>query len=343
MKLYRYSFLLLGLAIVLAVTLACGSGSVITETPKISTSTLSGATQPPAATGAPSATQASVNAPTDTIVPPAALYLGDTATGGGYALTAFSVADPAKPGILYQSQEGKKLVAIDVIISNLSGDPFSANPMNAILLDGDGYTYQPELGGTDNDLSAVNLNSGEQAKGTISFTIPKDAKPASLKYSITAINIDYLKVNLAEPPAGHQTVTYTLTPNIPSSKLGDVIEQFGYSLTANTLEDPSKPGILYTAKQGYKLVAVELTLGNVSGSNALSVNPLFAYLVDTNGFIYSPELGGRDGAINSVDINVGEKAKGWVSFTIPKNAVPAYIKYEVNMFENQNLIAGLAK
>ena len=84
--------------------------------------------------------------------------------------------------------------------------------------------------------------------------------------------------------------------------------------------------MFYTPKQGYKLVAVEIVLGNVSGSEALSVNPLYTYLVDSNGFVYDAELGGKDDQINTIDLAIGEKAKGWVTFTIPENASPFSIK-----------------
>jgi len=125
--------------------------------------------------------------------------------------------------------------------------------------------------------------------------------------------------------------------------LGDVVEQFGYSLSATNVEDPTSPGILYSPIQGYKLVAVEITLGNVSGAKSLSVNPLYAYLVDSNGFVYWAELGGRDSQIDTMDLNVGEKAKGWVSFTIPDSATPAYIKDQTEVFSSNYLITGLAK
>jgi hypothetical protein len=68
---------------------------------------------------------------------------------------------------------------------------------------------------------------------------------------------------------------------------------------------------------------------------------LYAILVDSNGFVYQPELAGRDGQLDTVDLNAGEKAKGWVAFEVPENATPASIKYSVEMFSNKLLQVGV--
>ena len=86
------------------------------------------------------------------------LYLEDTVSEFGYALTGVSVIDPATPGMLYTAAEGTKLIAVEVIISNLSGDNISINPLNSTLLDQDGFTYQVELGGVDDQLATLNIS-----------------------------------------------------------------------------------------------------------------------------------------------------------------------------------------
>ena len=330
-KAHRFSIILLAFAVWVGVSLACGSATPTSEPPKISTATSElGVTQPPADT------------PT-TEAPAVELYLGDAIQNYGYALTALSVADPATPGMLYQAETGKKLVAVEVIISNVSGDVLGVNALNATLLDNDGFVYQAELGGVDDQIGTLDLNPGEQVRGWISFKISENATAAKIKYSTETFVSKFLQASLTPPPGGHTQIALSLTPTIPSSKLGDVVEQFGYSLSATNVEDPTSPGILYSPIQGYKLVAVEITLGNVSGAKSLSVNPLYAYLVDSNGFVYWAELGGRDSQIDTMDLNVGEKAKGWVSFTIPDSATPAYIKDQTEVFSSNYLITGLAK
>jgi hypothetical protein len=132
-------------------------------------------------------------------------------------------------------------------------------------------------------------------------------------------------------------VLLTCKETIPQSlHLGDTVEQYGYSLSATAVEDPTTPGMFYKAKKGYKLVAVEIVVGNVSGET-LSVSPLYTILVDSNGFVYELELVGRDGQLAAVHLNTGEKVKGWVAFEIPEDATPASIKYLVGTFSDKFL------
>ncbi len=278
-----------------------------------------------------------VNAPPET-------FLGDAIVFNGYALAALTVQDPAKPGMFYEAKADKKLIAVEVIISNVSGDPLSVNPLALTLVDAKGFTYQTELAAVDDQLATLNLMTGEKVRGWVAFEAPKDAEAAGIKYAPDIFG-DSAKVGLAKPPDGHAAIPAPAaaapTANLP--KLGDAVENFGYSLTATTIQDPATPGMLFTPKAGYKLVAVEITVGNVSGDQ-LSVNPLGSYLVDSNGFVYALELMGVDNQLATADLNQGEKVKGWVAFAIPQDAHLSSIKYAINMFDaNQVLKSGLMK
>jgi hypothetical protein len=164
--------------------------------------------------------------------------------------------------------------------------------------------------------------------------------------SLACVGISSTSLTPISKPAKTSTATaLSLTPTIPSSKLGDVVEQFGYSLSATQIEYPTSQDTFNAPKPGYKLVAVDITLGNVSGAEPLSVFSNYVYLVDTNGFVYQSTYGGESG-IGMVVLNTGEKTKGWVYFTIPDSATPAYIKYQINdngTGDQKFLIMGLAK
>lgn len=342
-KKFRSNIWLIPFCIFLAVSLACGG---TTSTPKsiISTATSApGVVQPTSNPVGATATQVPPTQVPATATTAPEYYLGDAVQDGDYSLTALTVADPATPGMLYSAEEGKKLVAVEIIVSNVSGNVLSVNPLYATLLDDGGFIYQTDLGSVDGSLSSLNLSPGEQARGWVSYKIPDTATAARIKYSTDIFGTYFLQAPLTPPPSGHTPVTVRITPFLPASKLGDVVEQSGYSLSANQVEDPSTPNMFYTNRPGYKLVAVQIVLSNVSGAEAFSSNPFYAYLVDSNGFVYSAELMGRDGQIDSLDINSGEKAQGWVSFTVPENATLAYIKYEIGILSGQYLIVGLTK
>jgi hypothetical protein len=262
----------------------------------------------------------------------------------GYLLSAVAVEDPTTPGMFYEPESGKKLIAVEIIVGNVSGEALSVNPLYATLLDSEGFTYQPELAGRDGQIVTVYLGPGEKARGWVAFEVPEGATAASIKYAVDAFGSKVLQTSLTQPPEGYvpDTEALSVMPPEPQAKLGDVFEQYGYSLSATAVEDPTTPGMLYEAREGYKLVAVEIVISNMSGE-VLSVNPLNAILVDSNGFVYQPELAGRDEQIATVDLNVGEKVKGWVAFSVPEDAIPASVKYAVEVFSSKFLQAGLTK
>ena len=335
----------LALAILILVALACGETTPTSE-PRVSTATSESAeAQVPSeqATDTPEPTLEPTEAPTDT-PEPQPLYLGDVVEQYEYLLSAVAVEDPTTPGMFYEPEAGKKLMAVEIIVGNVSGEALSVNPLYATLLDSEGFAYQPELAGRDRQIVTVYLSPGEKARGWIAFEVPEGAIAASIKYAVDAFGSKVLRTSLTQPPEGYVPNTEALSIAPPESQaiLGDVFEQYGYSLSATAVEDPTTPGMLYEAEEGYKLVAIEIVVGNVSGE-VLTVNPLNAILVDSNGFVYQPELAGRDEQIALVDLNVGEKAKGWVAFSVPDDAIPASVKYTVDVLSDKCLQAGLTK
>lgn len=324
--------------------------TAIAQTQVIPTVVLTTPTIIPSSTPLPTNTIAPTNtpAPTKTLAPTetpvSERYLGDAVEKYNYALTALSVADPGKPGRLYKAENGKKLIGVEIIVSNVSGDPTSINPLTTSLVDSEGFSYEVQLGTIDSQLSLVYLNPGEKVRGWVGFIIPEKSIPASIKYAKVFLGNQILQASLTPPPAGHVAITQSSSPapqkQLP--KLGEVVEKAGYSLSATSVEDPAKPGSIYKQKNGYKLIAVEIIFGNVSG-DTVAANPLDAFLVDNNGFVYSAELGGRDGQLVVAKLNPGEKVKGWVSFTIPNDAAPASIKYGINALTTNFLQTGLTK
>ena len=267
---------------------------------------------------------------TPTTQAPQPLYLGDVTEGCGCLLFAVTLEDPATPGVLYDAQSGKRLVAVEVIVGNVSAATLEVNPLNATLIDSGGFTYQPELAGRDGQIGLVGLAPGEKVRGWIAFEVDDSATPARIKYALDYFGGEVLQAELEAPPEGHAADLGALSvlPSVPDGELGDVVDKNGYALSATDVENPTTPTRLYDKRAGWKLVAVQLVVANVSG-DTLGTNPLYALLVDAEGYVYEPELAGRDDQLAMVDLNPGEKVQGWVAFEIPETASPASIKYLV--------------
>ena len=70
-------------------------------------------------------------------------------------------------------------------------------------------------------------------------------------------------VSTAVPSTEEQAQPTAENTPLPQLYLGDVVERYGYSLSAVVVEDPTQPGTFYKSEQGKKLVAVEIVVGNV--------------------------------------------------------------------------------
>lgn len=128
------------------------------------------------------------------------------------------------------------------------------------------------------------------------------------------------------PPVFTPTPTFTPGP----TTTGNTVEQDGYSLTVLRVENPSiRPSRFYQPQPGRKLVGIEVIVRNISGAPFTS-NPLYAELVDTQGFLYPLAFGAIQGELQLFDVDPGEMVQGWVGFEMPHSAAPGTLRYGFN-------------
>lgn len=133
------------------------------------------------------------------------------------------------------------------------------------------------------------------------------------------------------PPEVTPPPSLTALPTaLPTLQMGEITEQTGYSLSVTQIEYPKNVDSFEAPEKGYRLVAVEIILSNISGVEPLNVFYSDAYLVDGEGYVYKASYGYENHNLDMVDLGIGEKVKGWVNFVIPESAVPAYIKYKID-------------
>jgi hypothetical protein len=281
--------------------------------------------------------------PTETPRPTIIPALGDVVEDFGYSLSAVTIEDPAStPGYFYQPEDGKKLVAVEFIVGNLSGETIGTNVLYATLVDSEGFIHGADSGLVEGQIQLLDIIPGERVRGWAGFIVPEEAMPVSFKYAIRGSSSKVLQVGLYLPEIARENLpepTNTPMPSLP--KLGDVVENYSYILSAIKVEDPAtKPGYFYEQKEGNKLIAIEFIVGNSSGET-FSSNVLYAVLVDTQGFSYGAESGIVDNQIELLDVNQGEKVRGWAGFIVPEGTTPAYFKYAIRGSSKNTLIVGL--
>ena len=334
MKRVRFSSMWLYVFLITGISLACKNSTIINSSPSVGTT--------PSGPAESQISRDTEGKPFSTATPRTAAYLGDAFQKGGYFLLALSVSDPAVSGYYLTPEPGNRIILVEMILGNISGEMLSTNPLYALVVDSNGSAYQSVPAGILDGLPALDLFPGEQTGGIIGFKIPEKAEAARLAYPINFFGDVFIEASLAPAPPDHTPVAVSLSPEVPSSRMGDVVKQFGCSLTVTKVEDPSIPPAHISIENGYRMVAIEVIVENVSKPEELFAGGSSVTLVGSDGFVYLSKYDGRDGRLEFAKLEIGETAKGWISFILPENTAPLYLKYQTDIFAGNYLFAGLS-
>lgn len=175
----------------IAASTPAGTIAVAANQPAPTTAPTSAPAAQPTATPRPAAPTATPRPeptprpqPTATAAPAAPAKVGDTATTRNYTMTLHALQNPATATGPLPPPEGKKRVALDVTITNTSGQEVAYNPFYAKLRLADNTEANVTFGGVEPALQSGKLGTGEAARGWLTFDIPTDAQPATFVYEI---------------------------------------------------------------------------------------------------------------------------------------------------------------
>lgn len=103
--------------------------------------------------------------------------------------------------------------------------------------------------------------------------------------------------------------------------VGDYSQYLGET-SVQQVADPWVPDDGSKPRDGYRFVAVELLhKNNTSGDIPVFADAQMFTLTDKDRFVYAPvPTGGARPRLPPVQLDVGKKARGWVTFEIPRNA-----------------------
>jgi hypothetical protein len=125
--------------------------------------------------------------------------LGEIAEAGGCTLSALQVEDPTQsyaPG-LYQSLPNTRLMAVEIEVGNTGNAMLTLRDLG--LLDSNNTRYGLEFYGRDPSnifSSTATVDIGQTLRGWISFTIPADAQPASVRLICNSLANPMQNINL---------------------------------------------------------------------------------------------------------------------------------------------------
>jgi hypothetical protein len=131
------------------------------------------------------------------------------------------------------------------------------------------------------------------------------------------------------------------TPPADMPRLGQPVTAYGYSLTATEVTDPARPGMLNPPSIGRRVIAVRVTVENVS-DKAVKINLLGFKVADSNGNHYSASSAAITDSLAVADLNPGQKTEGRVGFSVPRDATIVSVIYMASAYKSQILQVGLA-
>jgi hypothetical protein len=271
-------------------------------------------------------------------------YLGDYQSADGYFFAAIEVADPAAPAVLYEKQEGMRLVGVRLVVGNQAGERLYFSISDVAVEDSGGDLWESEFAAVEDEIASAYIDRGERVRGWLGFTLPEDRQAVKLVCLYDYVDEKSVVLPLTEPPAGRPPVlTDSARTPRTDSQLGRAAEGSGFSLTAFRVEDPGEPAFpgLFDAPAGTHLVSVEIEVGN-TGDEARVFTSFEISLVDSDGFLYAIDYLIGPETIESGELEPGGSFRGWVSFVVPDGSEPESIKF-YSVLMDEPLYAGLAE
>ena len=115
-------------------------------------------------------------------VEPATHSLGELAEARDYAMSVDSIDDCSVEPPFAPKPDDVQLGG-DVVIAGTTANEVPANPFYALLYDEAGGTYESTLAGCEPGLVPRQVTRGEDARGFITFEVPKTAHALTMRYA----------------------------------------------------------------------------------------------------------------------------------------------------------------
>lgn len=330
----RNSVPFVALAVLLLVSLACGSSA---------SPTLVATSAPPVDSGSQSEqpTQAS------TAVTQQNYKVGDVVSIGDHVLVVLGWEN-VQPNDFSKPDAGKKFVAVELLIVNNSQSSMSVSTLLQMSMKDDtGQKYDVDfMASTAISGASVDgeLAPGEKVRGKVGFQIAENAQGLQFVFDASVFGSGKVFVDLGaepvtvEPPANIAGETSQQTYNV-----GDVIAMGTTNLTVNEVlypagDDFNKPNA------GYKFLVVDITIEN-TGATAISVSTLLQMSVkDASGQKFDVDLMASvasGGTSPDGEIAPGEKLRGQVGFQVPENATGLVFVFDADVWGSGKVFVAL--
>lgn len=235
--------------------------------------------------------------------------------------------DQPEGGDFNPPAEGKKYVAVDLLLANQGENSFSISPVFQMTLkDSSGQKYNLNAkanAATESNPPNGELNPGEVIRGTVGFQVPENVGDFVFVYEANLLGLGEVSVDLGPTPVSMEPPQdLGLEQAQEEFQIGDVVKISDLLIQVVDAAYPSGTDWV-RPKEGWKFVIVDVWVEN-QGQNTREISSaLQMYLKDASGRKYTLHLGAQslaDAGLPDDELQPGEKVRGQIGFHVPKTA-----------------------
>jgi hypothetical protein len=244
--------------------------------------------------------------------------------------------------------DGKKFVAVEVLLVNKSDSPVSVSTiLQMSLKDDTGQKYDVDFKASmATDQSSVDgeLSPGERVRGKVGYQVAENAQGLQFVFDASVFGTGKVFIDLgAEPVTLEPPAELAGETEQQAYKVGDVIAMGDTTITVNEITYPA--GDQYTKPDaGKKFLIVDLTIENKSTA-AINVSTLLQMsLKDPTGQKYTVDFMAAlasGGTSPDGEIAPGEKLRGQVGFQVPENAAGLVFIFDAEVWGTGKVFVAL--
>jgi hypothetical protein len=325
------------ISVLLLVSLACGS----------STSPSLVATSAPQENSGSQEEQPAPEQPTQAPVTQQNYKVGDVVSIGDNVLLILGWEN-VPPDDFSTPDEGKKFVAVELLIVNNSQSAMSVSTMLQMSMKDDtGQKYDTDFMASmaiDGSSLDGELSAGEKIRGKVGFQIAENAQGLQFVFDDSVFGTGKVFVDLgAEPVKVEPPVELLGETTQQTYNVGDVVAMGTTMLTVNEVQYPAGDDF-NKPNDGFKFLVVDLTLENQS-TEAISVSTLLQMSVkDASSQQYDVDLMASmasGGSSPDGELAPGEKLRGQVGFQVPVDATGLVFVFDADFWGTGKVFVAL--
>ena len=235
--------------------------------------------------------------------------------------------------------EGKKYLAVDVLLANQGENSFNISPVFQMTLkDPSGQKYN--VNGKANLASGSNppngeLNPGEIIRGKVGFHVPQDLTHFIFVFEANLWGLGEVSVDLGSTPiAMEPPADLNLAHSQQVYKIGDLIEISDLAIQVIQVTYPAGNDFV-KPKEDYKFAAVDVQVENMGDTTQEISSIVQMYLKDSTGEKYTFHLGAQsivDSGLPDDELQPGERVRGQIGFQVPENVAGLVFVFDAEVF-----------